>query len=135
MIRQSITGATCQTNNALVNYALPKEHPRVIIEKLRLDRKIRSVRALAIQAGIPQPSLARYLNGSSETMEVQSFQALAQVLGVTLSELLGEVPLGSSLVAREVQQLAGRMDEQTWQRWLRVGKALLDDDGGMPPPS
>jgi transcriptional regulator with XRE-family HTH domain len=128
MIRQSIIDATGEENNARVNR--PHPDPRDIIRRLRLERGFRSDRSLAIAAGVNQPTLARYLSKESATMEVASFLAIAKTLGVTLSELIGEVPLGGSIAAREVMQLAAQMDDATRARWARVGRALLEDDAG-----
>lgn len=103
------------------------ERARQRIRDLRDAHGIRSVRALALAAGVPQPALSRFLNGKSETMEVPSFMALAAYFGVTISELLGEVPLSSGGQVRELQALAQRMDQPTRSRWLRLGKVLLED--------
>jgi transcriptional regulator with XRE-family HTH domain len=90
-----------------VHHYAHETDPRRIISALRQARGFRSDRELALAAGINQPTLARYMNGTSQTMEVAQFMALARTLGVTLSELLGEVPLSSSSgVLRELIEAA-----------------------------
>lgn len=101
---------------------------RTIILQLQSAHGYKSTRALALAAGIPQPTLARFLNGTSHTMEVDSFQALCRLFGVTLSELLGEVPLGSSLPAREVTRLLADMTPAQQEQLLRIGRALIGPD-------
>ena len=58
---------------------------------------------LAIGANISQPTLSRYLAGTSDTMEMPTWQALAHTLGVTVSQLLGEIPLAPDSHASAVQ--------------------------------
>lgn len=128
MIRERIINASPHVNNAAVHYKRPPGDPRQIIEALRTAQGFRSVRSLAIAAGIQQPTLQRYLAGTSETMEVASFMALAQTLGVTVSELLGEVPLSGGGTAREVSRVMSRMTPAQQIRFLRVGQALAEDD-------
>lgn len=128
MIRQRITFATPNADNAAVHYRHQPGDPRQIIESLRSIRGFKSTRALALAAGINQPTLHRYLAGTSETMEVASFMALAQTLGVTVSELLGEVPLSNSGTAREVSRIMARMTPAQQIKFLRVGEALADDE-------
>lgn len=128
MIRERITCASPVRHNSAVHYRKPPSDPRRIIEHLRIAKGFRSVRALAIAAGINQPTLSRYLASKSETMEVDKFTALAQTLGVTVSELLGEVPLSSGSPVREVTQVMARMSQTQQIRFLRVGEALADED-------
>lgn len=124
MILQRIILASPAHDNAHVHQPYSAGHPRAIIEKLRQLRGFNSTRALALAAGIPQPTLARYLNGTSETMEVASFQALAKVLQVTLSELLGEIPISSGGALRELTQLLGELPEPEREAWLAAGRAM-----------
>jgi transcriptional regulator with XRE-family HTH domain len=128
MIRGRITKAMAYGNNAAVHHYAKPADPRQIIEQLRRERGFRSVRALAIAADIQQPTLARYLKGASSTMDVDKWRALAQTLGVTVSELLGEVPLSSGGPVREVVRLMARMTPAQQARFLRVGQALSSDD-------
>ncbi len=101
---------------------------RQIVQRLKEEHGFRSDRALAAAAGLRQPTLARFLKGDSQTMEVENFFALAQLFGVTLSELLGEVPIGGSQVAREVNRLLSSMDGDEQERMLRIVRALRDRD-------
>jgi transcriptional regulator with XRE-family HTH domain len=125
MILESIGCATPPRENAPVHKYVTQRDPRDIIKALQEKHGIASVRQLAIKAGIQQPSLSRYLNGQSKTMEVESFQALAELFGVTVSELLGETPMASKMV-REASALLAHMDEATQARWVRLGKALVE---------
>lgn len=99
--------------------------PRDIIERLRVLRGFGSARALAAAAGIQQPTLARYLNGTSDTMEVGSFVALAKVLEVTLSELLGEVPLSGNTRIKELMSIMEQLPEAERAALVAAGNAMV----------
>ena len=126
MIRQSITYASTGRKNAFVHSSYHLLDAREIIESLRVKRGYGSVRALAIAAGIPQPSLHRYLSGKSGTMEMASFAALAQVLEVTLSELLGEIPISSRTEVRELTRIMDALAEPQRQALLAAGRAMVE---------
>lgn len=123
MIRQSITGASPHAYDSMVKSIAALE-VRDLIRRLRVDRGYASDTALARAAGINQPTLSRFMNGTSSTMEAESFMALAHVLGVTLSELLCEVPVGSSMPAREVSRLMLDMPPEQQEQLLRIAQAL-----------
>jgi len=57
-------------------------------------------------------------------MEVSNFMALCLVFGVTLSELLGEVPLSSGAPAKELARAFADLDEAQQQQLLRIANAL-----------
>ena len=133
MILQRIKTASASFENALMHYGREPPHPRDIIRQLLKTKGYRSARQLALKAGIAQPNLSRYLNGTSDSMEAASFQALARELGVTLSELMGEVPLDSSTLLREVQQVFSRMTPEEQRQWIRLGQVLVHDDPPAPP--
>ena len=100
--------------------------PREIIQSLRVERGFSSISALARAAGMPQPTLSRYLAGESETMEVASFVALAKALEVTLSELLGEVPISNGGVVRELVQIMDALAEPQREALLAAGRAMAE---------
>lgn len=124
MIHQRIIYASPAPDNADVHYRLPPPDPREVIEKLRVERGFKSLRALAIAAGVTQPTLQRYMSGETKHMDVGNMLAIAQTLGVTISELLGEVPPGSSVAAREIQRALAEMDEVGRAQVAAVVKAM-----------
>jgi len=124
MIHTCIVDANAANQNSRVNYEAPQVDPRVLIEDLRIKKGFRSLRALAMAADVSQPTLQRYMKGKTATMEASNFMALAHTLGVTLSELLGEVPIGSSAQVREMQRLMHEMSPEQQEQLLRIGRAL-----------
>lgn len=124
MIHERIICASGAAYDATVHDRQYADNAREVILALQAAHGYRSTRALAAAAGIPQPTLSRFLKGTSQTMEVDSFQALSRLFGVTLSELLGEVPLGSSVPAREVTRLFADMTPTQQEQLLRIAQAL-----------
>lgn len=92
---QRITNVKPAPDNSAVNSVISTAHvdPREIILRLLRKRGFASPRALALRAGVSQPTLSRYLSGTSDDMEMATWRALARELGVTVSQLLGEQPL------------------------------------------
>lgn len=126
MILQRINRARGPLDNAPMHQLYSNGHPRDIINKLRVAKGFASDRALATAASINQPTLARFLNGTSETMEVESFAALASVLEVTLSELLGEVPLSSGGRFKEMLTILDKLPEPESKALLAAGRAMVE---------
>lgn len=125
MILERITCARGAPQNADVNRnPYSHGHPRDIIRRLRDLRGFASDRALALAAGIPQPTLSRYLSGVSQDMELSNFAAVAGALDVTVSELLGEVPLGLNLKAREIVRILERLPEPEQAALVAAGAAM-----------
>lgn len=102
--------------------------PRQIINDLRVKRGFTSTRALATAAGISQPTLSRYMNGTSDVMEVANFWALARVLDVTLSELLGEVPLSNGGRVAEMARIMRTLPESSQRAIIAAAKAMAAED-------
>jgi transcriptional regulator with XRE-family HTH domain len=100
--------------------------PRANIRTLREARGFTSDRALAIAAGIPQPTLSRYLSGTTDSMDFANFQALARVLEVSVSELIGEVPVGSESRLKELTGILQKLPEPELRAWLAAGHAMAD---------
>mgnify|MGYP002132199534 FL=1 len=110
----------------MVNSPYDLTNARTIINTLRVERGFASDRALAIAAGIPQPTLSRYLAGKSDTMEVKNFMALATVLEVTLSELLGEVPISSRKEVRQLAKIMAELPEAQRKALIAAGEAMVN---------
>jgi transcriptional regulator with XRE-family HTH domain len=94
MMHQCIAAVNTCANNARMHTGYHLEHdPRKIILRLSAARGFKSARALALAAGLNQPTLSRYLADTTKDMEMQNFRNLANTLGVTVSQLLGESPI------------------------------------------
>jgi transcriptional regulator with XRE-family HTH domain len=111
-------------NAGLHKYRTSPVDPRGIIEDLRVKRGYTSLRALAMAAEVPQPTLQRYMTRKTDSMEVSSFMALAHTLGVTLSELLGEVPLSQGGMLRELHHAACDLTDSQLQQLVQIARVL-----------
>jgi transcriptional regulator with XRE-family HTH domain len=112
--------------------AYPYGHPRDIIKKLMVSRGFASGRGLALAAGVQQPTLARYLKGTSDTMEMETFAALADALGVTVSELIGETPLSDGGRMKQLLALVEKLPEPQQDALIAVGKAMSETGRRRP---
>lgn len=113
MMLQRITTVKLPPHNAAVHTHLSTEHadPRQIIRRLMNARGFKSARELALHANVSQPSLARYLSGYSEDMEMATWRKLAASLDVTVSQLLGEVPIQDDRMVAEVTKAMRQLPE------------------------
>lgn len=137
MMHERIIVVNPSPDNAGVNkpYSTTPADPRVIIETQRVKLGIKSARALATMAGVPQPTLSRYLAGTSDVMDVRNFQAIARVLGLTLSELLGEVPLHDDPNVRSVLLAMERIPESQRGALVAAAVAMADHADHRPADS
>jgi DNA-binding Xre family transcriptional regulator len=69
-----------------------KKHLRDTLQRLMAKQQISATR-LGETTGVPQPTISRLLNGTTDTMEWETLQLLGAALGVTVSQLIGEVPI------------------------------------------
>jgi transcriptional regulator with XRE-family HTH domain len=110
--------------------------PRDRIRELRTLRGFRSDRALATAAGLEQPTLSRYLSGKTKEMTVDNLEALARTLKVTLSELIGEVPLSSRAAVGEAEAIFRLLSDDQLRQVINVARALFPHEtGGFKPPA
>jgi transcriptional regulator with XRE-family HTH domain len=133
MILEHITPARGRLHNANVHQSYNLPDPRKIIRELRKARGFASDRALAIAAAINQPTLSRYLANPNATMELDKFQALAETLEVSVSELLGEVPISSGGRLRELTRIMRQLPEAQQLALIEAGKALATANQKQTP--
>lgn len=132
---QRITSVKARPHNSSVHHVNPyrTEHPRELIRRLLRERGFHSPRALAIAANVSQPALSRYLAGTSENMEMSTWQALAATLGVTVGELLGEVPLSKDPAARAVLRAMEKLPPAQKAALVAAATAMADKASDTSP--
>ena len=133
-MHQRIIPVNRATYDARVNrtpFAAPD--PRQVIQDLYPARGFRSLRALAIAAGVPQPTLHRYVSGQTQDMDMANFRAIANALGVTVSELLGEVPLVGDKRISGVLKVMERLPDAGKDALVATANALAASLGDDPP--
>lgn len=119
--------ASAVHHNAYMHASKEQETARSIIKRLLAEREMNPT-ALAREVGLPQPTVSRFLKGDSKTMEVENFQAIAMFFGLTLSELLGEVPIGARGDLRDIHRIGSMLSAEKRSTWARIGRALLEDE-------
>ena len=102
---------------------------RQIIQTL-IDESGKSVRAVAIEAGMQQPALHRYLSGETEELEAKNYVALALHFGVTVSQLIGEVPFEADPKIRAMTRLMEHLPEDKKAALLAAGNAFAQSPNG-----
>lgn len=116
MMQQCIARVNLAADNAFVHAShASKADPRAILRQLMTDRGFTSHRALAAAAEVSQPTLSRYLDGTTDDMSLPTWRALAAALEVTLAELLGESPIlsdGTRALRRHLQTMEQLPQEQ-----------------------
>jgi len=70
-----------------------------------MDQREFSATKLAELSGVPQPTISRLLNGTTETMLIETLSPIARHLGVTVSQLIGEVPIDTNLERQKAYML------------------------------
>jgi len=64
-----------------------------VVLRLMERTGIKTPTELAAKAGVLQPTLSRLFTGKHEAVKVETLQAIALYFKVTVSHLLGEIPL------------------------------------------
>jgi len=78
---------------AFAENAAMHQQTRKNIRELMLARKTASERQLALDCGMSQSTLNRFMSGATETLDFSHLQSISQYFGVTVSQLIGETPL------------------------------------------
>lgn len=92
------------------NYGM-HEKTREIIRTLMAEHGIRSERQLALSCGMDQSTLHRFLSEKTDTLSFAHIQALAQYFEVTVSQLIGELPLEEDQKIRTVMKVMESLPE------------------------
>ena len=133
-MHERITLVKPRADNAAVHSSGERD-PRDIIRALIDKRGFNSPRALALAAGVSQPTLSRYLARETEDMEMPSWRALAAALQVTVSELLGETPLmgDSANAVRRHLQVMESLPEWKQKTVMDIAKTMAAEPPAAPP--
>lgn len=80
------------------------------LDLMMRERKVKSQSALSRLSGVPQPTIARVLKGTTDTPELGTVKKLANALGVTATWLV-EGPDDTVEYAGEAPQATGRQKQ------------------------
>lgn len=90
----------CRFDNSPMNWA----YIRAGLVKLR-DEKGWSDNEFAERSGVPQPTISRFLAGTSESMMLNTLAALCKALEVSVAEIIGERSIDLDHRTRRVMKL------------------------------
>ncbi len=110
-------------HNAFVYSSTLRENLQAVMD----SRGLSATRLSAI-TGVPQPTISRFLNGSTDAMELATLMPLAQALGVTTSQLIGETPLEPTAARRRLHTLAQNVPEYKVPTAVKILDALVESD-------
>lgn len=97
-------------NNAWMHNS-PAADPREIIRSLMKLRGFKSETELANRANVEQSAFSRFMTGKTAWLSTGSMAAIASTLGVTTSQLLGEVPLDTDAKTLEVMRAMAELPD------------------------
>ncbi len=109
------------TMNALIRYQ---------IRALAAQRGM-SERALAIAAGMSQPTLSRFLSGKTEDLTASNLKNIADALGCLTSHITGEIALHADGRTNDLVVVMEKLPDWAREMTLQNAKSLLKS---LPPP-
>lgn len=110
------------------------EKTREIIRSLIAANGVASERQLAIDCGITQSTLSRFMNGTTDSLDFVNLQTIAHYFGLTVSQLIGESPYDEDRKVRAVLQAMQQMPEYKKDMLVAASVALAQPEQNTPPP-
>lgn len=104
------------------------EKTRAIIRDLMRANEIESERRLALDCGMDQSTLHRFLAAKTDTLNFSHIQALAHHFGITVSQLIGEVPIEQDQKIRSVVLAMQQLPEYKKDAIVATSRALAGSD-------
>jgi DNA-binding Xre family transcriptional regulator len=87
---------------------------------------------LGEKAGVPQPTISRFLAGETEWMTLDKLASLAEALECTVSELIGERPLEMDEKIRRVAVMMQKLPEYRKDIVVSTTETLSRDEPRRP---
>lgn len=109
------------------------QQTRTNIRKLMEQHEIRSERQLAIECGIVQSTLNRFLSGETDSFDFVNLQTVAHFFGLTVSQLIGETAFEEDRKVRVVTLAMQQMPEYKKDMLVAASSALAQPDDHQPP--
>lgn len=110
-----------------------KADPREIIRKLMEAHDIQSETELAHRADVDQSTVNRYMSGKTAWLSTRYLVAIANCLGVTTSQLLGEVPLDADPKTAAVLKAMQTLPEYLKDIVVATSQSLAEKAPKDPP--
>lgn len=109
------------------------EQTRTNIEKLMETDKVASVRQLALDCGMSQSTLHRFMKGETDSLDFVHLQAIAHYFALTVSQLIGETPFEEDRKVRAVTLAMQQMPEYKKDMLVAASHSLAQPNGDNAP--
>lgn len=103
---------------------LNHEKTRNTIKCLMLENDIRSERALAIACGMSQATLNRFLSGRTQSLDVYRLRSLSKYFSITISQLIGEIPLQVDPKINAVERAMSLMSDEKKNELMSISNSF-----------
>lgn len=113
----------CRFDNSPMNWA----YIRAGLVKLR-DEKGWSDNEFAERSGVPQPTISRFLVGTSESMMLDTLAALCKALEISVAEIIGERSIDLDHRTRRVMKLMEDMADYKKDVVVSTAETLARQD-------
>lgn len=109
------------------------EQTRAIIKKLMVENNVSSERQLALDAGMSQPTLNRFMSGKTDSLDYVHLRALAHYFGITVSQLTGETSIYEDRKVLVVTAIMENLPEYKKDMLVAASTALAESESDPPP--
>lgn len=113
---------------ALADNAGMHEATRTNIKLLMLRNNVPSERQLALDCGMSQSTLNRFLTGETDSLDFARLIAIAQFFEVSVSQLIGETPLEEDSKIRAVVLAMQQMPEYKKDALVAASHSLAEPE-------
>lgn len=116
---------THQFLQAPADNAVMHSATREIIRQLSEQHGVPSERQLAVECGMSQSTLHRFMKGETDSLEFRHLQAIAKRFQITVSQLIGETPVEADPKIRTVVRAMEAMPEYKKDVLVAASESLL----------
>lgn len=102
------------------------EQTRENIKQLMARNEVPSERQLALDCGMSQSTLHRFMKGDTDSLDFVHLQSIAHNFGITVSQLIGETPLDEDRKVRSVLLAMQQMPEYKKDMLVAASVALTE---------
>lgn len=107
------------------------QRTREIIKRMMKEHNIESERRLALDCGMSQTTLNRFLKGETETLEFHHLQSIARHFSLTVSQLIGETAFAEDRKIRVVTLAMEAMPD--YKKDMLVAASASLTESAEPP--
>lgn len=102
------------------------DETRQNIARLMAKRGVNSVRQLALDCGMSQSTLHRFMKAETDSLDFLHLQSIAHYFSLTVSQLIGETPFDADQKVRTVCMAMQAMPEYKKDALVAISMTLQD---------